>query len=108
MKNILRQIGNNLKSMDKILLVFIILFAAFGLVVVFSSSNITAVLFYHKEPTYFFFKQVTFTILGIAAMFVLAYFLSERHYFWISIIGMIVLLQMVSILMIVLLEIIYY
>ncbi|MCR4581441.1 MAG: FtsW/RodA/SpoVE family cell cycle protein [Bacilli bacterium] len=82
MKNILRQIGNNLKNMDKILLVFIILFAAFGLVVVFSSSNIPAVLHYHYQPTYFFFKQLVVTIAGIIVMLVLA--VKPKFPTWIS------------------------
>ena len=85
------EVKSYIKNADKFLLLLILIFAAFGLVVVFSSSNITAVLFYHYEPTYFFFKQLTFTVIGLIAMFLLAYFIPEKHYFWVSIIGIILL-----------------
>ena len=84
-------VRERIKNTDKFLLLLILIFAAFGLVVVFSASNITAVLFYHYEPTYFFFKQLFFTIAGLIMMFTLAYFIPQKHYFWVSIIGIIVL-----------------
>ena len=72
MKNWLKEIGSNIKNMDKFLLVIILLFSAGGLVVVFSSSNIPAVLEYHLDSTYFFFKQLKFTILGLVLMLLIA------------------------------------
>ena len=91
LKTKLREVKANVKNADKFLLLLIMIFAAFGLVVVFSSSNITAVLHYHYEPTYFFFKQLAFTIAGIIIMFILAYFVSDKWYFGGSIIGIIIL-----------------
>ena len=74
--------------MDKILLLSILIFAALGLVVVFSASNITAVLFYHYESTYFFIKQLYFTIGGIGLLLLFSLVIRERWYFIASIFGL--------------------
>lgn len=72
MRNWLKEIRTNFKYMDKLLFILILLFAAFGLVVVFSSSNIPAVLHYHYKSTYFFVRQLIVTIVGIVVMFAIA------------------------------------
>lgn len=93
-----KKIGNKFKELifyfkniDKILLLSILLFAAFGLVVVFSASNITAVLFYHYESTYFFIRQLLFTILGLGGLFFFSLILNERRYFFWSIVALLIL-----------------
>ena len=98
MVKMLKKIGNRFnelkfyfKNIDKILLLSILIFAAFGLVVVFSASNITAVLFYHYESTYFFMKQLYFTLGGLGLMFFFALICRERKYFLFSIFGILAL-----------------
>ena len=98
MVNMIKKIGNRFselkfyfKNMDKLLLLSVLIFAAFGLVVVFSSSNITAVLFYHYESTYFFIRQFYFTLIGLGLMFLFSLICKEKRYFLYSIIGLLVL-----------------
>ena len=79
-KTFLSEIGQNIKNLDKFLLLLIVIFAGFGLVVVFSSSNITAVLSYHKEPTFFFKKHLIFTAVGIAGMLFTALCVHKKYY----------------------------
>ena len=95
MVKMLNKIGNRFKelkfyfkNMDKILLLSILIFASLGLVVVFSASNITAVLFYHYESTYFFVKQLYFTIGGIGLLLLFSLVIRERWYFISSIFGL--------------------
>ena len=94
MKDTIKNLRFNIRNMDMILFLAVLIFAAFGLVVVFSSSNITAVSFYHVEPTFFFKKQLMFTIGGIIAMLVLTTIIPERWYFPTSIFGIGVLILM--------------
>lgn len=51
------------KKMDIPLLIMMIIFTILGLIMVFSASADTAVLYYHYSSTYFFKKQLTFAIL---------------------------------------------
>jgi cell division protein FtsW len=84
-----REVRSNIKYMDKLLLVLVLLFAGFGLVMVFSASNITAVLSYHQAPTYFLARQLGFTILGLLAMIAFAIFIPRRWYPTITIVGLV-------------------
>ena len=88
----IKEMRINFKNMDKILLLIIVIFAAFGLVVVFSSSNIVAVLEYHYASTYFFQKQLLFTIIGFVAMMLFAGgIVNQKHYFGWSVFIMFIL-----------------
>ena len=49
---------NILKNLDYPLLIATLILSAFGLLMIFSASSITAVLLYKKPETYFFMKQV--------------------------------------------------
>ena len=51
-----------IKKIDKPLFVFMILYTILGLVMIFSASSITAVLYNRVEESYFFKKQLIFVI----------------------------------------------
>lgn len=55
----------NIKRCDKLLLVLTILFTLFGLVMIYSSSSIVAVMRYNQSSNYYFFRQLLFSILGL-------------------------------------------
>lgn len=54
-------------KMDKTLLIMTILYAVFGLVMIFSASSISAVMRYHQNAYYFFIRQLLFIIVGFIA-----------------------------------------
>ena len=54
------------------LLLLMIIYSAFGLLMIFSASNVTAVLRYDYAPNHFFVRQLVWTILGyVVGFFVL-------------------------------------
>ena len=53
---------NLYNKLDKKFLLIILIFTIFGLVMVFSASSISAVLFYKVESSYFFKKQAFISI----------------------------------------------
>lgn len=59
----------SLKKMDKTLFVLMILYTILGLVMIFSASSITAVLYNHVEESYFFKKQLVVVIASWIACF---------------------------------------
>lgn len=62
----------SLKKLDKTLLIITIILSIFGLVMIFSSSSISAVLQYKLTEYYFFEKQAIFIIVGlIISLFVI-------------------------------------
>ena len=48
---------STLSKMDKALFVFMLLYSVLGLIMIFSASSITAVLYNRVEESYFFKKQ---------------------------------------------------
>ena len=54
-------------KLDKPLLILTILYSILGLVMIFSSSSISAVVRYHKDSYYFFIRQLMFIIAGFLA-----------------------------------------
>ncbi len=50
------------KKMDKLLFFLMLLYTILGLVMIFSASSITAVLYNHVEESYFFKKQLIFVL----------------------------------------------
>ncbi len=58
-------------KIDKTLLIVMILLCIIGLIMVFSSSSISAILRYNKSTTYFFIKQLIFLIMGFLGGFIL-------------------------------------
>lgn len=55
---------NNFTKTDKILLIVMILLCIIGLIMVFSSSSISAILRYNKSTTYFFIRQLIFLVVA--------------------------------------------
>ena len=55
---------SNFKKMDKLLLVLMLAFTIFGLVMIFSASSITAVLYNGTYESYYFNKQLIVVIVS--------------------------------------------
>ena len=66
-------------KLDKPLLLLMILFFAFGLMMIFSASSIVSVVDYNKSPYNFFVKQALFILIGIIAFITIIY-IPTRHY----------------------------
>ena len=65
------------------LLILMIIYSAFGLLMIFSASNVTAVLRYDYAPNHFFVRQLVWTILGyVVGFFVLI--IPTKYYRYIS------------------------
>ena len=58
-------------KLDKPLLIMTILFSIFGIIMIFSSSSISAVVRYHQNSSYFFIRQLLFIIIGFFVGFAL-------------------------------------
>lgn len=58
---------NRLKKMDFPLLIAVMIFLIFGLIMIFSASNVSAVLRYGVETMYFFKRQLFFIGVGLGA-----------------------------------------
>ncbi len=81
------QVGKNLtkdkksradkKTVDTVLLIVILLLAAFGIIMVYSASYHYSMVNMNK-PSYFGFKQLTSVALGIVVMLIVAYNISYR------------------------------
>lgn len=87
---------NIFSKIDKPLLFVTILLCGIGLLMVFSSSSIVAILRYGKTPTYFFFKQVIFFSIAFVIGFI-ALKIPTKVYqslSWLLIIGVLGLLVM--------------
>ena len=86
--------GKLLRKCDKFLLVFLILYALLGLVMIFSASSVSTVLRYHVNPSHFFIRQLIFLIISlVAGIFIL--FFPTKNYKFVSIlyvVGVIVML----------------
>lgn len=60
-----------LKYADKLLLVISLVLFAFGLIMVFSASNITAFMRYYASPYRFLIKQALFLLVGVILSFII-------------------------------------
>ncbi len=94
-------IGVNMKKdlnkMDKPLLFLIIIFCLFGLIMVYSSSSVAAILRYHQSSSHFFIKQLIFMIISFVFgfIFILRIPTSKYKYLsWLGIIGINVVLAL--------------
>ena len=70
----------NFRKLDKGLLFVTLLLTIFGLVMIFSSSNVAAVLRYHESSTHFFVRQVEFSAIGLVIFFLVINCLSAKWY----------------------------
>ncbi len=77
-------------KIDKPLLIFMLLFAAFGLMMVLSSSSIVSVAEYNKSPYNFFIKQALFISVGLVA-FITIIHIPTKYYKLFSFIALIVI-----------------
>ena len=57
-------------KMDKPLLILTIIYSIFGLIMIFSASNVAAVLRYNVSPYYFFLKQLVFLVVAYLFSFI--------------------------------------
>ncbi len=90
----------NLQNLDKPLLIVSVLLFIFGLIMVFSSSNVTAFMSYNASPYNFFFKQFLFLIIGLLVFFIMLRF-NTKLYGMVSWLGVIAVSSLLVILLIV-------
>lgn len=63
-----------ISRLDKPLLFMTIIYTILGLIMIFSSSNVAAILRYHKSPYYYFFKQTAFYVVSyLFGLFILRF-----------------------------------
>ena len=67
-------------KMDIPLFIMVVLFALFGLVMIYSASNITAVVRYGYQPYHFFIRQAIFVIVSFLIGFLIVLRFPTRNY----------------------------
>lgn len=86
-----------LKKLDKPLLIVTIILSIFGLIMIFSSSSISAVLQYKLTEYYFFEKQAIFLIVGlIISLFII--YIPTTKYKGISVLAILVIFVILALL----------
>lgn len=78
---------NALSKLDKPLLILTVLFSAIGLVMIFSSSSISAVLQYGSTEYHFFWKQAIIIFIGFL-LSIIVYTIPTKWYKGLSILGL--------------------
>ncbi|MCX4248309.1 MAG: FtsW/RodA/SpoVE family cell cycle protein [Bacilli bacterium] len=78
---------NALSKLDKPLLILTVLFSAIGLVMIFSSSSISAVLQYGSTEYHFFWKQAIIIFIGFLLSFIV-YTIPTKWYKGLTILGL--------------------
>ena len=68
-----------IKYVDKILLIVTILLFVFGLIMVFSASNVTAYMSHAVSPYYYFVRQALFLIVGLFVFFIMMAFSTSSY-----------------------------
>jgi len=83
-------------KLDKPLLIIAILLCCIGLLMVFSSSSVAAILRYDKSPTYFFVRQLIFFVVAFIGGFIIIHIPTKwyKSVAWLAIIGIIGVLTM--------------
>ena len=83
-------------KLDKPLLIIAILLCCIGLLMVFSSSSVAAILRYDKAPTYFFVRQLIFFVVAFIGGFIIIHIPTKwyKSVAWLAIIGIIGVLTM--------------
>lgn len=69
----------DLKKIDKTLLIILIIYSILGLVMIFSSSSVSAILRYHRPSNYFFIKQLIAYIIAYVIGFIIL-FIPTKNY----------------------------
>ena len=73
---------NNFSKINVLLFILMIIYSAFGLLMIFSASSIAAVLRYEVSTNYFFLKQLIFIIVGFVAGFIILRFPTKNYRFF--------------------------
>lgn len=88
------------QNLDKPLLIVSVLLFVFGLIMVFSASNVTAFMSYDASPYNFFIKQGLFLIAGLLVSLIMIRF-NTKLYGMVSWLGVIVIGVLLSVLLVV-------
>lgn len=85
-------------KMDLWLLLIMLIFSAFGLLMIFSSSSIAAVLRYQVDSSYFFLKQLFFIVVSFLVGFIIVLRIKTDYYYkfvpWLALGIVVVLLSL--------------
>ena len=86
-----------LKYTDKLLLIISVLLFAFGLIMVFSASNITAFMRYYASPYRFLFKQALFLFVGFIIFLIIVQISTKIYsiFSWPALLGILISLGLV-------------
>lgn len=68
-----------IKNIDKKLLIYSLILFAFGLVMIYSASNVTAYMVNEASPGRYFFKQLVFIIIGFIGALILLRFSTKKY-----------------------------
>lgn len=86
-----RELKLNFKKMDKILFLLMVVFTIFGLIMIFSASSITAVLYNGLREHHYFKKQLVFIVVSFLFGFFVLYYPTYKYKFW-GPVGMIIVI----------------
>ena len=92
--------GKRFKYLDMPLLIITVLLFIFGLIMVFSASNVTAYMSHAVSPYNYFFKQGVFLLVGLLLFFIITKF-SIRSYGFFSLILLIIFTTLLIMLLII-------
>lgn len=92
LKHTISTAKSNMSKMNFLLLFFMILYAAFGLVMILSASSVAAVLRYDVSSNYFFIKQLIFVSASFLVCMLSIIHIPTKMYKYISKIGIVVIL----------------
>lgn len=81
----IKTIKDNIKDMDKTLLVVTILLFVFGLLNIVTASSEAAVIRYNTSLYNYFFRQAVFLIIGFVASFIIICVPTKKYNYWASI-----------------------
>ena len=92
-------VKGNLGKLNYGLLILMVLYSAFGLLMIFSASSIAAVLRYKVPFNYFFLRQLLWTVIGVALGIIVLKIPTKKYHIisTIAIYGIIIALAMVFI-----------
>lgn len=90
----MKSVKNDIKKMDKPLLIMSIIYTIIGVFIVLSASSVSAVIRYDEGPYYFFIKQIVFFAIGYILGIIILRYPIKRFKKWINLmsIGMILIL----------------
>lgn len=90
-----------LRNIDKPLLIASFILLAIGLIMVFSSSNVTAYMLREASPYNYFIKQAFFLIAGLIISFIILTKFNTKFYGMVSWVGIVIIIPILIVLLIV-------